>query len=112
MEKRAQNMSSGAAERGNAQTTARCWGAATRTPWCPLTRPTTTTTPQPQGGNRTHLRNSVRAQFRANAALTDAGAIDAAKAAAVRGLSNFMFHEAQRLAQADAAGVGDPKHDG
>lgn len=54
----------------------------------------------------------MRAQFRANAALTDAGAIDAAKAAAVRGLSNFMFHEAQRLAQADAAGVGDPKHDG
>ena len=54
----------------------------------------------------------MRDQFKRNAALTDASAIQAAKAAAVRGLSNFMFHEAQRLASADAAGVGDPKNDG
>ena len=31
----------------------------------------------------------------------------------MRGLSNFMFHEAQRLAAADAAGAGaDPRTDG
>ena len=52
-----------------------------------------------QGGNRDQLRKTVRHQFNKNASLKDAAAIEAAKETAVRGLSNFMFQEAQRMAK-------------
>ena len=52
-----------------------------------------------QGGNRDQLRKTVRHQFKKNAGLKDPAAVEAAKETAVRGLSNFMFQEAQRMAK-------------
>ena len=56
-----------------------------------------------QGGNRDQLRKTVRHQFKKNASLKDPAAIEAAKETAVRGLSNFMFQEAQRMAKDQTA---------
>mmetsp|Transcript_11732 Transcript_11732/g.19925 ORF Transcript_11732/g.19925 Transcript_11732/m.19925 type:complete len:95 (-) Transcript_11732:504-788(-) len=53
-----------------------------------------------QGGLAT-LRQQVRSTFDANRNLTDPQAIDTAKEAAIRGLSNFFVHEAQVLAKKD-----------
>lgn len=55
------------------------------------------------------LRDQVRSAFKANAHLTDPAQITEAKDAAARGLSNFMFFEAARMAQEEAAAKGlDP----
>ena len=50
-------------------------------------------------GNRQTLRQQVRATFEANRNLSDPEAIEKAKEAAIRGLSNFFVHEAQALAK-------------
>lgn len=68
----------------------------------------TSKTPK-QGGNRDQLRKTVRHQFKKNATLKDPAAIEAAKETAVRGLSNFMFQEAQRMAKDQTATAVTPK---
>jgi hypothetical protein len=50
-------------------------------------------------GNKEALRTTVASQFRRNAFETDPKKIEEHKAAAVRGLQNYMFHEAQRMAK-------------
>lgn len=62
-----------------------------------------------QGGNRDQLRKTVRHQFKKNATLKDPAAIEAAKETAVRGLSNFMFQEAQRMAKDQTAATAVTK---
>ncbi|PRW61158.1 GTPase Der [Chlorella sorokiniana] len=52
-----------------------------------------------QGGSRRVLRDQVRQAFKKNKDETDPQKIEEQKEAAVRGLSNYMFHEAQRLAK-------------
>lgn len=55
-----------------------------------------------QGGNRQALRAQVRLAFRKNQHETDSKKIEEQKEAAIRGLSNYMFHEAQRMAKEEA----------
>ena len=50
-----------------------------------------------QQGNTQGLKAMVRQSFRSNLGETDPQKILAHKEAAIRGLSNFMFHEAQVL---------------
>lgn len=64
-----------------------------------------------QGGNRRVLRDQVRQAFRKNKDETDPQKIEEQKEAAVRGLSNYMFHEAQRLAKEEVQ-KGHDKFDG
>jgi hypothetical protein len=58
------------------------------------------------------LKRNIRTEFRRNQHETDPQKIDECKEAAVRGLSNYMFHEAQRMAKADSKGKGADKHNG
>eukprot|EP00897_Mesotaenium_endlicherianum_P007815 jgi/Mesen1/7061/ME000369S06384 len=58
-------------------------------------------------GNRGVLLEQVRSQFKKNMHETDPEKIQEQKSAAVRGLSNFMFFEAARMATA-AKGTGEP----
>ncbi|KAL4423768.1 hypothetical protein ABPG75_001069 [Micractinium tetrahymenae] len=64
-----------------------------------------------QGGNRRVLRDQVRQAFKKNKDETDPQRIEEQKEAAVRGLSNYMFHEAQRLAKEEVQ-KGNDKFDG
>eukprot|EP00884_Botryococcus_braunii_P023462 jgi/Botrbrau1/97/Bobra.0022s0087.1 len=50
-----------------------------------------------RGGDRWALRRHVGSEFRKNAGETDPAKISDCKDAAVRGLANYMFHEAQRM---------------
>ncbi|KAK9833207.1 hypothetical protein WJX74_010449 [Apatococcus lobatus] len=56
-----------------------------------------------QGGNQEVLKQQVRVQFRRHAGETDPQKIEEHKEAALRGLSNYMMHEAQRMAKAQQA---------
>eukprot|EP00850_Spirogloea_muscicola_P009735 SM000055S18269 [mRNA] locus=s55:406195:407231:+ [translate_table: standard] len=58
-------------------------------------------------GNTTILVEQVRSQFKKNMHETDPNKIKEHKEAAVRGLSNFMYHEAARMATA-SRDVGEP----
>lgn len=64
-----------------------------------------------QSGNRQILRDQVRQAFKKNKDETDTEKIEEQKEAAVRGLSNYMFHEAQRLAKEEVQ-KGHDKFDG
>lgn len=55
-------------------------------------------------GNRPALRMQVRKSFEVNLGLTDPKAIETAKEAAVRGLSNYYVHEAQKVMKAQGGG--------
>lgn len=50
--------------------------------------------------------------FRRNAELEDPKEIEAAKEAAVRGLSNYMIIEANRMAQEEASSKSTDPYDG
>eukprot|EP00898_Chlorokybus_atmophyticus_P008568 jgi/Chlat1/8712/Chrsp89S08085 len=60
-----------------------------------------------QTGNREAMREQVVQAFRKNMGETDPLKVIEQKEAAVRGLSNFMVYEAQRLARAHRATHGD-----
>jgi hypothetical protein len=62
-----------------------------------------------QGGNRATLREQVRIAFRRHQHEADPDKVLAAKKAAVRGLSNYMFIEAQRLAKEEVEQGRDGK---
>eukprot|EP00889_Picochlorum_renovo_P005596 jgi/Picre1/32626/NNA_007972.t1 len=64
-----------------------------------------------KGGNRLVLRTQVREAFRKNKDETDPEEIEKQKDAAVRGLSNYMFFEAQRMAKEEIQD-GNDKFDG
>ncbi|KAH7621743.1 hypothetical protein Ndes2526B_g02560 [Nannochloris sp. 'desiccata'] len=64
-----------------------------------------------RGGNRDILRRQVIDAFRRNKDETDPKKIEDQKQAAVRGLSNYMFFEAQRLAKEEIE-QGKDKFDG
>jgi hypothetical protein len=57
------------------------------------------------------LRTQVREAFRKNKDETDPEEIEKQKDAAVRGLSNYMFFEAQRMAKEEIQD-GNDKFDG
>eukprot|EP00891_Asterochloris_glomerata_P001168 jgi/Astpho2/1168/Aster-x0987 len=61
------------------------------------------------GGNTHAIKKQIQLQFRKNAGEADPDKIIEQKEAAVRGLSNYMFVEAQRMAQ---EGKGADKFDG
>ncbi|KAK9803239.1 hypothetical protein WJX73_008478 [Symbiochloris irregularis] len=52
-----------------------------------------------EGTNSKQLRSHVRQQFKRNLSETDPKKIEEQKDAAIRGLSNYMFHEASRMAK-------------
>lgn len=62
-----------------------------------------------KGGNTHAIKKQIQLQFRKNAGEADPDKIIEQKEAAVRGLSNYMFVEAQRMAQ---EGKGADKFDG
>lgn len=53
------------------------------------------------------LRTQVREAFRKNKGETDPVAIEEQKDAAIRGLSNYMFFEAQRMAKEEGQNGND-----
>ncbi|KAK9916359.1 hypothetical protein WJX75_001772 [Coccomyxa subellipsoidea] len=65
-----------------------------------------------QGGNRAVLRQQVQVAFRKNVGETDPEKIEEQKQAAFRGLSNYMFHEAQRMAKDGTMSAVHPSEDG
>jgi len=62
-----------------------------------------------QGGNRIVLRTQVREAFRKNKEESDPEEIEKQKDAAIRGLSNYMFFEAQRMAAENIENGQDTK---
>lgn len=59
--------------------------------------------------HRAGLYSTVRAAFRANINETNEAKIEEQKDAAIRGLSNYMFHAAQEMAKENQAkGVQEP----
>ncbi|KAK9823938.1 hypothetical protein WJX72_006512 [[Myrmecia] bisecta] len=64
-----------------------------------------------KGGNRAVLRQQVSEAFKKNRLETDPKQIEEQRDAAFRGLSNYMFHEAQRMAKEEVA-QGRDKFDG
>ncbi|KAI3432687.1 hypothetical protein D9Q98_004230 [Chlorella vulgaris] len=64
-----------------------------------------------QGGSRRVLREQVRQAFKKNKEESDPVKIEEQKEAAVRGLSNYMFHEAQRMAKEEVQ-KGNDNFDG
>ncbi|CAK0734480.1 hypothetical protein CVIRNUC_000437 [Coccomyxa viridis] len=57
-----------------------------------------------QGGNRAVLRAQIQQTFKKNAGETDPKKIEEQREAAFRGLTNYTFHEAQRMAKEQAPG--------
>lgn len=57
-----------------------------------------------QSGNTEALRNEVRKTFRANMNETDPDKIHTMKEAAFRGLGNYIFVEAQKMAGENEVG--------
>ncbi|KAL3154328.1 hypothetical protein ABBQ32_013811 [Trebouxia sp. C0010 RCD-2024] len=66
----------------------------------------------PQGGNTAVIKKQVQQQFKRNACERDPTKIAEQKDAAIRGLSNYMFMEAQRMAKEGAGGSPADKFDG
>lgn len=62
-----------------------------------------------QGGNRAALTEQVRLSFRRNVGETNPEKILEQKEAAIRGLSNYMFFEAQRMAKEEVENSGGPR---
>ncbi|KAL3139781.1 hypothetical protein ABBQ38_004083 [Trebouxia sp. C0009 RCD-2024] len=65
-----------------------------------------------KGGNTAVIKKQVQQQFKRNASETDPTKIAEQKDAAIRGLSNYMFMEAQRMAKEGAGSSPADKFDG
>ncbi|DBB07932.1 hypothetical protein WJX82_002551 [Trebouxia sp. C0006] len=65
-----------------------------------------------KGGNAAIIKKQVQQQFQRNATETDPTKIAEQKDAAIRGLSNYMFMEAQHMAKEGVSSSPTDKFDG
>lgn len=65
-----------------------------------------------KGGNASIIKKQVQQQFQRNASESDPTKIAEQKEAAIRGLSNYMFMEAQRMAKEGVTSSPADKIDG